>query len=73
MTTTHHLAITNWRKSSRSAAQDDCVETGSTGDVIGYRDTKQAGLPAEQRPTLEFSRAANSAFLAALQQGNLVS
>lgn len=35
--------ISNWRKSVRSAENATCVEVGWTEDVVGYRDTKQAG------------------------------
>ncbi|MBV9140467.1 MAG: DUF397 domain-containing protein [Pseudonocardiales bacterium] len=40
-----------------------CVETGWAGDVVGYRDTKQAALPADERPTLVVSKDAAGAFL----------
>ncbi len=30
----------NWRKSSRSAQQTDCVEVGRVGDGAAVRDTK---------------------------------
>lgn len=50
--------IDNWRKSTYSADNSACVETGWAGDEVGYRDTKQA-----ERPTLVFSRDAARAFL----------
>lgn len=61
-----HNEITNWRKSSRSAGDGECVEVGRTDTVIGFRDTKEAHLPAELRPTLVFSRDAGVAFLASI-------
>ena len=57
--------ITNWRKSRRSA-DGECVEVGQTDTTVGFRDTKQAHLPAELRPTLAFGRAAGVAFLASI-------
>lgn len=32
--------VTNWRKSTRSANANNCVEVGSTADVVAIRDTK---------------------------------
>jgi hypothetical protein len=58
--------ITNWRKSSRSAGDGECVEVGWTGTVVGFRDTKEAHLPADVRPTLMVGRAAGVAFLASI-------
>ncbi|GAB3431361.1 DUF397 domain-containing protein [Actinophytocola sediminis] len=55
--------IDNWRKSSASADNSSCVETGWAGNVVGYRDTKQATLSGDDRPTLMFSRSAAGAFL----------
>jgi hypothetical protein len=52
--------IDNWRKSTFSADNSACVETGWAGDVVGYRDTKQA---AEVRSTLVFSWPAAEAFV----------
>nr|WP_026152052.1 DUF397 domain-containing protein [Actinopolyspora halophila] len=34
----------NWRKSSRSSNQTDCVEVGRIGDGAAVRDTKDRGL-----------------------------
>jgi hypothetical protein len=62
-----HNAITNWRKSSRSAGDGNCVEVGRTDTVVGFRDTKEAHLPADVRPTLMFGRAAGAAFLASVE------
>lgn len=50
--------IDNWRKSTYSADNSACVETGWAGDVVGYRDTKQA-----QGPALIFGREAARLFL----------
>lgn len=61
-----HNPITNWRKSSRSAGGGECVEVGRTDTTVGFRDTKDAHLPADTRPTLVFGRAAGVAFLAAI-------
>jgi len=55
--------IDNWRKSTYSADNSTCVETGWTGNTVGYRDTKQAALPTDERPTLQFSTDAAHAFL----------
>ncbi|WP_197523585.1 DUF397 domain-containing protein [Actinokineospora pegani] len=54
--------IDNWRKSSFSAGNAACVETGWTATTVAYRDTKQAGTP--DRPTLHFPTEAAQAFLA---------
>lgn len=55
--------IDNWRKSTNSANNASCVETGWADGIVGYRDTKQAALPEAERPTLVFNRAAARAFL----------
>jgi hypothetical protein len=58
------MEITNWRKSSRSYNYpENCVETGWSGDVVGYRDTKQAALPDTERPILLLPKNAAHAFL----------
>ncbi|MGA8115713.1 MAG: DUF397 domain-containing protein [Actinocatenispora sp.] len=62
MTTT----ITNWRKSSRSGAQANCVEVGTTDTLVGVRDSKdQAG------PALAVAPTAWSAFVAEIRTGDL--
>ncbi|MGB6165569.1 MAG: DUF397 domain-containing protein [Pseudonocardiaceae bacterium] len=55
--------IDNWRTASYSANNSMCVETGWAGDAVGYRDTKQAALPDDERPTLVVSKDAAGAFL----------
>ncbi|MGH3801992.1 MAG: DUF397 domain-containing protein, partial [Pseudonocardiaceae bacterium] len=47
--------IDNWRKSTYSANNATCVETGWADGMVGYRDTKQAALPEHERPTLVVS------------------
>ena len=54
--------IDNWRKSSCSANNASCVETGWAGDTVGYRDTKHP------EPTLVFSRDAARDFLAMVRK-----
>jgi hypothetical protein len=55
--------IDNWRKSTRSADNSACVETGWTDTTVGYRDTKQAALPHDERPTLTFGKDAAASFI----------
>lgn len=55
--------IDNWRKSTRSANNSACVETGWTGSMVGYRDTKQAALPSAERPALTFGTDAAASFI----------
>ena len=55
--------IDNWRKATYSAGNASCVETGWADGMVGYRDTKQAALPEDERPTLVFSKDAAAAFL----------
>jgi hypothetical protein len=63
----YHSTITNWRKSNRSEPNDGCVEAGSNGGTVAYRDTMQNG----GGPVLAFARTANARFLAAVEQGTL--
>jgi hypothetical protein len=59
--------MTRWRKSSRSAFDnDDCVDVAVGNYVVGVRDTKDRG-----GPILLFSSATWSTFLAALKHGEL--
>ena len=37
--------ITNWRKSTRSGNQANCVEVGSADAVVGVRDSKDREGP----------------------------
>jgi Domain of unknown function (DUF397) len=64
-----HTEIANWRKSSRSVNNGQCVEVGSTATEVGFRDTKQHGLPNEARPVLMFSDRAARKFLTAVRAG----
>jgi hypothetical protein len=50
--------IVNWRKSTHSADNSACVETGGTPTHIGYRDSKHPALP-----TLLFPHPAAHTFL----------
>lgn len=59
--------IDNWRKSTRSADNSSCVETGWTDSEVGYRDTKQRALPDAERPTLVFGKDAAAAFVRKLK------
>jgi hypothetical protein len=55
--------IDNWRTSTHSADNSACVETGWADGMVGYRDTKQAALPDDERPTLMVSKDAAGVFL----------
>ncbi|WP_326678501.1 DUF397 domain-containing protein [Streptomyces sp. NBC_01237] len=60
------LAVT-WWKSSRSAAQSDCVECGIiSADAIAVRDSK-----APTGPALIFGRSALAAMVDAVTDGTL--
>ncbi|APU18746.1 DUF397 domain-containing protein [Actinoalloteichus sp. GBA129-24] len=56
----------NWRKSSRSGSQSDCVEIGQTPGIVGIRDTKNRDGGA-----LMVDRAAFAAFLTSVKTGRL--
>lgn len=49
---------TNWRKSSRSSDQPNCVEVAFSGPAVGVRDSKNA-----DGPLLAFAAGNWSAFL----------
>ncbi|WP_019631168.1 DUF397 domain-containing protein [Actinomadura atramentaria] len=55
----------DWRKSSRSGNNHDCVEVGHAPDSIGIGDTKQQGVG----PILVFGHAAWSEFLSEAKHG----
>ncbi|MDR7303325.1 DUF397 domain-containing protein [Haloactinomyces albus] len=57
---------TNWHKSSRSQAQNGCVEVGSTGGYVGVRDSK---IGAES-PVLPFTAAEWAAFTEKAKAGS---
>lgn len=57
---------TTWRKSSYSSNGSDCVEVAFAGDGVATRDSK-----APAGPTLTFSAARWSSFLAEVKHGNL--
>ncbi|HEX5405524.1 MAG TPA: DUF397 domain-containing protein [Pseudonocardiaceae bacterium] len=63
--------IENWRKATHSANNASCVETGRAAGTVGYRDTKQAALPENARPTLVFGETAARAFLNMIKSDGL--
>ncbi|NYH79379.1 hypothetical protein FHR84_002713 [Actinopolyspora biskrensis] len=54
-----------WRKSSHSDPERDCVEVAGSSDVVGVRDSKQGA----DSPVLVFDRELWRDFLAALRSG----
>ncbi|WP_246258181.1 DUF397 domain-containing protein [Amycolatopsis anabasis] len=65
-----HSVMIDWRTSSYTHYEENaCVEVGATRDLIGVRDTKQAGIPAHARPVLVFTRRAFRAFVEGLKAG----
>lgn len=58
---------TNWRKSSFSTYNGNCVEVGRPGrEIIGVRDTKRLG----RGPVLVFTQNEWSAFLSGVKAGD---
>lgn len=64
-----HRKITNWHKATASGTGADCVEYGSTGELVAFRDTKQKYVPDDQRPILVFSPQAAASFISSLNAG----
>jgi hypothetical protein len=63
---TEESEFTNWRKSTHSSANDNCVEVAFAADgSTGVRDSKAHGLG----PVLVFTRAEWDAFLDGVRQG----
>ncbi|MGW0432460.1 DUF397 domain-containing protein [Micromonospora sp. NPDC003197] len=58
----------DWRKSKRSNANDNCVEVNVQPAGVGIRDSK-AGAGG---PHLDFPRSAFAAFIREVQTGGLV-
>lgn len=59
--------FTNWRKSTRSSGDGNCVEVASSRRVVGVRDSKQHG----HGPVLRFGAGQWDAFLAEAKHGGL--
>ena len=55
-----------WRKSTRSSGNGNCVEFADLGESIAVRDTKDRG-----GPVLQFTAAGWRTFIAGLKQGDL--
>ncbi len=58
--------ITNWRKSTRSGAQANCVEIGTVAEVVGIRDSKDPSGPALAVEPAAWSRFLNEVHTGAL-------
>jgi hypothetical protein len=54
---------TQWRKSTRSSGNGNCVEFADLGDAVAVRDTKDRG-----GPVLRFSPASWRAFIAQIAE-----
>lgn len=59
--------LTNWRKSTRSGAQGQCVDVGAGFGVRGVRDSKLGATG----PVLRFDESAFVAFLDGVKRGKL--
>lgn len=55
-----------WRKSTRSSGNGNCVEFADLGDLVAVRDTKDRG-----GPVLRFTAAGWRAFIAGTKRGEL--
>ncbi|GLH99864.1 DUF397 domain-containing protein [Phytohabitans aurantiacus] len=55
---------TNWRKSSRSGGDDNCVQVATAPDTVGVRDSKKP-----HGAILEFGRPAWEDFIAGAKAG----
>jgi len=60
------VARAPWRKSSRSAGNGNCVEVALRNDLVGVRDSKEAG----EGPVLLFNGAAWRSFIESVKEGN---
>ena len=56
----------NWRKSSYSGGQGNCVEVGEPAPVVAVRDSKQEGMA--RRDVLAFTPAAWEKFTSNLKR-----
>jgi uncharacterized protein DUF397 len=55
-----------WRKSTRSSGNGNCVEFADLGDSVAVRDTKD-----RSGPVLQFTAASWRAFIAGTKRGEL--
>ncbi|GAB3795479.1 DUF397 domain-containing protein [Micromonospora zhanjiangensis] len=58
--------FTNWRRSTRSGNEGNCVEVAESIPAVGVRDSKDPG-----GPVLTFERHAFGAFVGAVKAGDL--
>lgn len=56
--------VDDWRKSSHSDNGEDCVEVGTSAEMVTVRDTKRAG----NSPLLRFSPSSWTRFITSLQR-----